>query len=41
MKRGFFLDQTQKDLPLNPVLRVEWRKIVEQLQGIVNQRQSG
>ena len=35
-----FLAQTQKDLPLNPVLRVEWLKIIQQLQGIAKQHQS-
>ena len=35
-----FLEQAQRDLPLNPVLRIEWRKIIGQLWEVVNGRQA-
>ncbi|MCB1919464.1 MAG: hypothetical protein KDJ28_05735 [Candidatus Competibacteraceae bacterium] len=31
-----FLDQTQKDLPLNPILRAEWLKTIDQLRDVVD-----
>lgn len=31
-----FLDQTQKDLPLNPILRAEWLRIIDQLRDVVD-----
>ena len=35
-----FLDQAQQNLPLNPVLRIEWRKIIGQLWEAVDGRQT-
>ncbi|KAB2933382.1 MAG: hypothetical protein F9K25_05665 [Candidatus Contendobacter sp.] len=35
-----FLEQAQRGLPLNPVLRIEWRKIIGQLWEVVNGRQA-
>lgn len=35
-----FLDQAQKQLPLNPVLRIEWLKIIGQLWEAVDGRQA-
>jgi len=34
-----FLEQAQRDLPLNPVLRIGWRKIIGQLWEVVDGRQ--
>jgi hypothetical protein len=33
-----FLEQTQKDLPLNPVLRSEWLKIIGQLRQLLDRQ---
>ncbi len=35
-----FLEQAQQNLPLNPVLRIEWRKIIGQLWEVVDGRQA-
>lgn len=35
-----FLEQAQKELPLNPLLRAEWRKIIGQLWEVVDGRQA-
>ncbi|MDS4032259.1 MAG: hypothetical protein RKO66_19670 [Candidatus Contendobacter sp.] len=35
-----FLEQAQQNLPLNPVLRIEWRKIIGQLWEMVDGRQA-
>lgn len=35
-----FLEQAQQNLPLNPVLRIEWRKIIDQLWEVVDGRQA-
>ncbi|MDG4551364.1 MAG: hypothetical protein P9F19_18095 [Candidatus Contendobacter sp.] len=35
-----FLEQAQQHLPLNPVLRIEWRKIIDQLWEVVDGHQA-